>query len=277
MASDSESGFPAAELKKFSESGQVIAGVMGTSVELWARSEAAVILKAWAGKTKVGAESKLERRGLIEAYRRARRAVGFSVYKGGVEPGQASINLGIRGTFGRVWYRTRKNGKFQPTHAAGFRTPVWRIKSDDWLPVGRLVDDFRASYQRIVDQFKASAGLSRQSIVQIADDLGIRLEDVQGGGTLSAVGIQKARNALATNQQRYRNGFGIIGRDAREFYVTLVNRYPKAGPLFMDQTLMQVISGRLGYFKRNLEEGVFLSVEKTAKKYPYLQVLKTAA
>lgn len=277
MSQETESGFPVEELRKFSESGRVIAAAMDTSVELWARAEAAVILKAWAGKTKVGAESKLERRGLIEAYRRARRAVGFSVYKGGVEPGQGSINLGIRGTFGRVWYRTRKNGKFQGTHAAGFRTPVWRIKNDDWLPLARLVDDFRSSYRRIVEQFKASAGLSRQSIVQIADDLGIRLEDVKGGGTLSAVGIAKARAALASNGQTYRNGIGIVGKTAREFYVTLVNRYPKAGPLFMDKTLMQVISGRIGYFKRNLEEGAFLSLEQAAKKYPYLAVLKTAA
>lgn len=42
----------------------------------------------------------------------------------------------------------------------------------------------------------------------------------------------------------------------------------------MDRTLMGVIAGRLGYFRRNLEEGVFLSAQATARAYPYLTVVK---
>jgi hypothetical protein len=38
-----------------------------------------------------------------------------------------------------------------------------------------------------------------------------------------------------------------------------------------------VIAGRLGYFKRNLEEGTFLSAKTAAKAYPFVEVLRTAA
>jgi hypothetical protein len=41
--------------------------------------------------------------------------------------------------------------------------------------------------------------------------------------------------------------------------------------------LQLVIAGRLGYFKRNLEEGTFLSAKTAAKAYPFVEVLRTAA
>lgn len=271
------SGFSATELKKFSEAGRVIAAAVGVSVETWARAEAGVILKTWAGRTKVAPEKRLERGGLLRAYREARRKAGFSTYKGGVEPGQASINLGIRGPFGRVWYRTRTPGRrFQMAYGKGFSSGR-RVPNADWPGVSALVSDFRAHYAGLVAAAKRAAGLSRQSIVQIADDLGIRLEDVKGGGNLSGAGIAKARNALASNGQHYRNGYGIVGQTAREFFVTLVNRYPKIGALFMDVTLQGVIAGRLAYFQRHLEEGTFVSAKEAARAYPYVEVLRLAA
>lgn len=275
---DTATGFSETELKKFSEAGRVIASAIGVSVETWARAEASVILKTWAGRTKVASDAKLGRRGLMQAYRDARRHANFGgANKGSARPGEATINLGIRGPFGRVWYRTRRGQqKFQQVFTSGFGRG-WHIKSSDWPTINAMVEEFRQSYRATVAAAKRAAGLSRQSIVQIADDLGIRLEDVQGGGTLSAAGIAKARAAIASNGQHYRNGYGIISRTAKEFFVTLVNRYPKIGPLFMDVTLQGVIAGRLKYFERNLEEGTFLSAKNAARAYPYVAVLRNAA
>lgn len=279
------SGFSETELRKFADSGRVISAAIGTSVQLWARAEAGVILKTWAGRTKVATAEKLGRRGLLRAYREARNLVKAGWYrnKGRTDPGEASINLGIRaGQFGKVYYRTRKRGihmkgaGFQDVFGAGFSRGK-RIDSRDWPTISSMVSNFRAHYEAMVAAAKRSAGLSRQSIVQIADDLGIALETVKGGGTLSSAGIAKARAALASNGQAYRNGYGVVSQTAKEFYLTLVNRYPKIGPLQMDTTLQGVILGRVRYFERNLAEGTFLAASRAAKAYPYLEVLRTAA
>ena len=271
-----EGGFSEVELKKFSDAGRTIAAAVGTSVEIWARAEAGVILKTWAGKTPVRKERAAEVSGILRDYRQSRGII-YGLKKGETPRGTASINLGIRkGAEGRVWYRTRNN-KFQPTYGAGFHPTGIRMRNEDWPALDRMVQMFRHQYAQLVEASKGAIGLARQSIVQIADDLGIRLEDVKGGGTLSARGIAKARNALASNRTPYRNGYGIVSVAAREFYITLVNRYPRMGPLFMDATLRTVILGRLSYFRRNLEEGTFLSAKAAAKAYPYVEVLRLAS
>ncbi len=280
-----QSEFTEQELKKFSEAGRAIAAAVGTSVELWARAEAGVILKQWAGKTPVRKERVAEISGIMRAYRHARRAAGFGndKNKGRTGPGEASINLAIRGgADGKVYYRTRKAGLgggrkgFQDVYGPGFSGGK-RIANQDWPLVSHMVSHFRGAVNDIVAAATGAIGLARQSIVQIADDLRIRLEDVKGGGTLSAAGIMKARNAIASSRTPYRNGYGVISDSAKAFYVTLVNRYPRMGPLFMDATLRTVIMGRLRYFRRNLEEGTFLAAKSAAKAYPYLEVLRLAA
>jgi hypothetical protein len=271
-----EDGFTTVELKKFSDAGRTIAAAIGTTVEVWARAEAGVILKQWAGRTPVRKERAAEIGGILRDYRQS-RAIAYGLKKGETPRGTASINLGIRkGAAGRVLYRTRRN-KFQPIYGAGFQPTAIRMKNEDWPALNLMVQNFRHQYRLLVDAAKGAVGLARQSIVQIADDLGIRLEDVKGGGTLSAAGIQKARNALASSRTPYRNGYGVISQNAKEFYITLVNRYPRMGPLFMDATLQRVIMGRLGYFRRNLEEGTFLSAKAAAKAYPYIEVIRLAA
>lgn len=285
-----ETGFSATELKKFSDAGRVIAAAVGTSVELWARAEAGVILKTWAGKTKVTTEKVVTTRAIMRAYRHARRLAGFGndKNKGATGPGQASINLGLRhGNAGKVYYRTRKKGAaggragFQDVYGPGYspakRIPAPKATSTDWAGVSSMVQTYRSEADRMISAATHAIGLSRQSIVQIADDLRIRLEDVKGGGTLSAAGIAKARAAIASNGQYYRNGYGVVNDQAKAFYITLVNRYPRMGPLFMDKTLQWIISGRLKYFQRNLEEGTFLAASRAAKAYPYLEILRTAA
>ena len=89
MATSSPSGFDEVELRKFSEAGRVIAAAVGTSVNIWARAEAGVILKTWAGRTKVATATKLARRGLLQANRQAYRAAGWPFMKGRTTPGRA--------------------------------------------------------------------------------------------------------------------------------------------------------------------------------------------
>lgn len=278
--------FPPEELAKFSESGRTIAAAVGTSVELWARAEAGVILKMWAGRTKVATEIGLTRSGIIRAYRLARRAAGFGADKGkgSTGPGQGSINLGFRGgPDGKVYYRTRKAGLaggragFQDAYGQKFSRGK-HIAPKDWGAINTMVSQFRAVVDDFKSRAKKSAGLSRQAVVQIAKDLGINLAGVKGGGAISKAGLAKAEAAIASNGVYYKNGSGEASSAAKSFYLTLICRPPKSGVApVMDRTLQLIILGRLGYFRRNLEEGTFLSAARAAKAYPYLTVLKNAA
>jgi hypothetical protein len=273
----SQTGFSEIELKKFSEAGRVISAAVGTSIETWARAEAGVILKTWAGRTKVATQQKTD----IRSRLRAIRELGLT----GRDPGtNITINAGIKGAYGRVYLRTVR-GKWRRTHDANFKKVSGyrgqgsgdHYKDVDWIDIKEAIFDTARTVARMMPQGRRAIGLARQSVVQIADQLGIRLESVAGGGNLSGAGIAKARAAIASNGTRYQNGTAIISDTAKSFYLTLVNRYPKIGPLFMDRTLQGVIAGRIKYFERNLAEGTFLSASRAAKAYPYVEVLRLAA
>lgn len=278
-----ESGFSEAELKKFSDAGRTIAAAVGTSAELWANAEMGIVLKTWAGLTKVRKPRELATSALLRVYRMARRVAGMENLKnkGRVGPGQAGINLGIRtGNFGKVYYRTRKAGLamgnrgLQDVYGPNFSGGK-HIAPRDWGAVSTLVSVFRTEYRFAIKAAQGAGGLSRQAIIQIADSLGIRLEAVKGS-RLSDAGIAKARRAMPSNGRTYRNGTGVRKRGVAG-YVEAILRYPRAHAIGMDVTLTQVIRGRLAYFQRNLEEGVFLSAKSAARAYPYLEVLRVGS
>jgi hypothetical protein len=278
-----DSGFSPQELQKFTAAGRTIASAVGTSVELWAYAEMGVVLKTWAGRTKVRKPRALEVSALMRIYRIARRVAGMENLKskGSVRPGQAGINLGIRsGNFGKVYYRTRKAGAamgkkgMQDVYGPNFSGGK-HIAPRDWGVVSGMVSNFRAHYRAGIKAAQGAGGLSRQAILQIADSLGIRLEAVKGGGTLSGAGLTKARRAMPSTGRTYRNGTGVRKRGVNS-YVEAVLRYPLAQKLGMGITLGQIIRGRLAFFQRNLQEGVFLSARHSARAYPYLAVLKAS-
>jgi hypothetical protein len=234
---------------------------------------AGVVLKTCAGRTKVATVANINRRSIVRAYRTARRVVGFGNdrNKGAVDPGQAGINLGFKSADGRVWYRTRKNHKFQPVYHAGFRKG-WHIAPADFGKVQLLVQIYRTEMRAMKEAGRKAAGLARQSWVQIADSLGIRLETVKGGGALSSAGIAKARAAIASTGVAHVNGLSREERTQRSLILTLINRYPRAQRMGMDATLAGALVGQVRYFEQNLKRGVFDSIAKTTRAYPFLKV-----
>lgn len=281
-----QSGFPPSELKKFTDSGRVIAGAVGTSVEVWMRAEVGVILKRWAGAVKVSKIPQADRTALVKTLHLARRvAFGSSAdrKKGSLRPGTASINLGLlRGDYGKVYYRTRKLGRamgasgLQDTHGPNFAMPRKHILSADWPNVHKLVGVFRVQLEAMRAAGRMAIGLSRQSVVQIADQLGIDLLKVPGLG-ISGAGLAKARAAIASTGNYYQNGFGQQERGATNKSITIINRYPQVFANKMDAALFRIIQGRILYFERNLAEGTFLSARRAARAYPYVEILKNAA
>lgn len=267
-----------AELDKLPTAFRAIAAAAHRSPVNILLGEAGIILKACAGATKVATADQADKRARLR-YLRDQQLTGRNPGVG------VTVNAGVRkgAPYGRVFLRT-STGHWRRSHEAGFKPVAGmprpgrkkagdRYSERDWLLVRSVVETVKRGIAPARAAGKRTIGLARQSWVQIADALGIRLESVKGGGKLSAAGIAKARAAIASNGQRYANGLGTLERKAYETIVTLTNRYPAGHRIGMDRTLRAVAIGRVRYFEENMRRGVFRTIASTARAYPYLQVV----
>lgn len=242
-------------------------------------SETGVILKTWAGRTKVARDEAVDRRTV-------RHIVQYLDFNKATDEGDISINMGIRGPFGRIWVRTHKGeggaGKQGGTgrwRLAGVITPggqnfrpmKYHWKNATWTDIQEAAEDFAIQYRKKIPKGRRAAQLSRQSIVQIADSLGIDLLAVKGGGTFNAAGLAKARQALATTGRTYANGSGTALGTAEKAVVTILNRLPYGKAIGMDSALVGIIVGRAKYFERSYAAGAFETMGKISKAYPWMR------
>jgi hypothetical protein len=238
----------------------------GQSVARVIRAEAGSILKACAGETKVSTVAQVDLRARV-------RVIRDLDLTGGKRNRDASIsvNAGLRGPFGRVFKRKKDGTGWRRTHEAGFR-PLWQhYKTGDWIDLQEAITTVRNALSRAIPLARGSVALARQSWVQIGDDLGIRLESVPGG-RISAAGIAKARAAIASNGQAYRNGLGSEHAQAKAFFVTLVNRLPYGRKIALDAILSRSVQGRVRFFEQNLAKGTFNELARIARSYPGLKI-----
>lgn len=241
-------------------------------------SEAGVIIKTWAGRTKVVSGRDLNTRARI----RALRKLGAS--QGGF-PGAVTINAGIRGPEGWVWYQAgalqrgkgklgANRGRFQLAgkmqENGRFVANWYHFTDKGWHDIQDTVIDAEIAINSELKKAEKSAGLARQSVIQIADDLGIDLNRVQGGGTLSGAGIAKARAAIASNGRAYKNGRGAQGGDDVRYYLELFTQLPYGGKLGMDQTLVGILKGRAKYIETSYAKGAFDSIQRVGRAFPNL-------
>jgi hypothetical protein len=240
--------------------------------------EAGIILKTCAGRTNVVTAEKV-------ALRTWARVLG----KHGLElsqstgPGSITVNSGVRATArpGWMWYRTKSTrrtrgvyqlvGKFN-ANATSFDYRHIHFSAPVWRDIQETVADVSYQLARHLPAARRAVGISRQSWVQAADALGIRLEDVQGGGPLSAAGIAKARAAIASSGRAYQNGTGRVHSTGPRTVVSAINRLPMGGKLGFDRMLQSVVGGRARYFHENYARGVFNSTKTMARAYPWLRV-----
>ena len=243
-----------------------LASFSGQSVERVIRAEAGSILKACAGSTKVATQQTADLRSRV----RAIRELDFT---GGIGNADAtiSVNAGLRGPYGRVFMRKRDRSGWRRTHEAGFR-PLWQhYRRGDWIDLQEAIADVRRAVAAAVPVGRRAVGLARQSWVQIADALGIRLESVPGG-RISAAGIAKARAAIASSGQAYVNGQARQYAQAQSFFIELRNRLPYGRKIGLDSILAAAVRGRVRYFEQNLARGTFDQLARVARAYPGLDV-----
>jgi hypothetical protein len=261
---------PASELAKLTRAFRAVAAATQRDARDVVRGFAGVILKTWAGRTKIASPAQAE----VRSRSRVVKGLGLTQAP---SPGDVSVNAGIRGPFGRVWVRSPKGGfrmAGQISSDGGtFRAMQFHWKQKTWTDISEAVVDVVDRLPKAIRYAKLATGLARQSVIQIADSLAIDLVRVQGGGSLSAAGIAKARSAIASTGRSYKNGLGTEENSTRGIFLTLINNYPLAGRVRMDSTLAGVLSGQIKYFERNIQEGVFLSQAQVARAYPFLQAI----
>lgn len=244
------------------------------------RGEAGIILKTCAGRTKIAPRPKTDKR--------SRRALGSKyMLTTASKVGDVTINLGIKPgkPIGRVWRRVGSNGgkgrflligqmpeKMNSVRWLKLRkNGTWGKYSSAIVPVLHVIDNI----ERYIKTGRGAAGLSRQSWVQIADGLGLKLEQIASGGASPQV-IAQARAALAANGKKYVNGSGDqVATDAKA-QITLTNSLPWGVSAGLDRMLAAVVSGRTKYFERNYAKGTFDTTRNIARAYPWMRVTTSA-
>lgn len=201
-------------------------------------------------------------------------------------PGMSmSVNSGIRGGVeGRVWYgedpsvstsatpkqraalqrRAKRGGKvwtIMENTAGPARTPgAGMLRRFQALDSFRQAD-VKGRIRGLLDAALRARGLARNSWLQIAQKLGITLNNIAGGQQVSA--------ARPSSGASYQPGSGSARYEGpKQLYYELANSYPfsrfkiPAASIFS-----QAIQGELGYFRNNLRHGVFSDLQSIAKKY----------
>jgi hypothetical protein len=112
-----------------------------------------------------------------------------------------------------------------------------------------------------------SIGLARQSVIQIADDLRIDLASVAGTG-ISSAAVGRARSAIASSGNTFKNGTGTQVGDTARAYIQLTNRLPYGVKTGMKSDLARVLSGRAKFIQRAYKKGAFDSMRTAVRAFP---------
>lgn len=230
------------------------------------RAEAGSILKAWAGRVKVTTRMQIITRERLRVLRSLNYVNTETI-------GEVTINSGYKKTatrpFGTVWIKYAKGRKFARARGDNF-SDFKRKFSKDWTAtINNAASDAQRKINERVPLALRSASLNRQSVVQIADALGIDLSSVAGGG-VSAAGIAKARAAIASSGRPYKNGTGVQDGDEIKFYVRLINTLPHARRAKLDTELAYVLQGRAKKIMLSYKKGVFDSAKQVQRQFPNL-------
>lgn len=221
-------------------------------------AEAGSILKTCASRTKVATAPKIQQGARL----RALRSLGLTNGK------DITVNAGLKGPFGRVYVRKKDGDGFRRTHDNNFTPLNQHYSNAQWAKLQAVVSDAKKIVQKVTAQARLSAALARGSWVRIADTLGIKLENIPGGGGISSGAIDKARQAKAKAGLEKNNGQSKIESAAGKFFVTLINRLPYGRKIGLDGLLAATVSGRAKFMYTAVSKGFRGSAEDMAKRFP---------
>lgn len=255
--------FDRRDLQEMSRVGVALAREAGIAFEEWADHEAAVTLKMWVANVPQASEATAAMRG------RSRTAGELELQRGIV-----TVNTGRRnGQPGRLWQRT-KNGKYILAGMIGANGAInWsnrHFKESDWRRLLSNAEAYSELMPAAVAAGKKAVGLARQSVIQIADVLGLSL-NVPGPG-LSPDQIEKAREARSSDGKLYENGTGARERSEGKYAIELIDRYSRISQSGIDSALARVVENRLSFNRSELERVLASAANRVTKANPILEV-----
>lgn len=249
-----------------------IARLTGFSEKQVVRGEVGAILRTWAGRVGQADPAKV----IVRNRLRLLKTLGLT--SADTNAAGVTINAGIRGVAGQVYWRAKNNRKFLP---AGIVNPATGQFNRFPMRFSKKIRDmidakqeaFRALEPRTRNMALASRGLAQQSIIQMGDAIGIRMETVPATRSgISAKELARAREAKASNGKSYINGTGSEQyNEIGKYFVTLINTYPLGNKIKLPGKLAWTIAGRIGIYRRTFANGAFKSIETAARNYPWMK------
>ena len=185
-----------------------------------------------------------------------------SIYGDGV----LTTNLGSRGGLpaGTQWMRETSTRTGQPTFYIMRGGNPRRWSAQRWAryqaTAAQRETDLAQSLRVRTQRAKESIGLTRQSWVQIADDLGIAL----------ASDAEKYRAAVAGNGIAYKNGTGTRQDGEDGLVLVFENSMPGLIRQGGAAILRRAVETRRTAMETELRKGVFDDLDTLAKRYPAL-------
>lgn len=258
------------ELRKITDAGRSISTELGVALEEWADGEMGLILSKWAARipTPRPAEVKLRARGQTS------RKLGTDELN---NPLGITVNTGLRkGRPGMVWVPSEGKGKgkkrFRPLGVieddSRFEPLPIHWKASAWARLSGAAEKYAGTVSEAVIAGLRAVGLARQSVVQMADALGIKIESV-AGGPFTGAGVAQARAARASNGRSYVNGTGERIKTPDSFSLNGVNTYPTSTPQ-MSLELQAVVMERVAAAEALLSSRVRRSLATVSRTHPYI-------
>lgn len=130
----------------------------------------------------------------------------------------------------------------------------WRMPNRIW---GQILAQQKAHLQTSL----AARGLTKQSWLALANDLGVAIS-----------APEYVRTATVENHQNTENVETKIRQTLGEYGIAISNHAPLLQFTGASQAFFSAVSGRRNYFLKNLSRGVFDDLKSVARKYPGLAV-----
>lgn len=158
----------------------------------------------------------------------------------------------------KIWYiRESASGELSLLHMNGARR--WPDKI--WNEYTQLLSRRAAAIKARTKEMVGRRGLQKQSWLLLADSIGAKLR--AAGYVINATVNGKKLSEVAQV---------LVDKNPSAFSITFSN-YSKAAIYWKSENaLLAALRGRVKFFEKNLQKGVFDDAKETAKKYPGITV-----
>jgi hypothetical protein len=269
-------------LKDFSLSLDALANALKRSNEQVLPYHVASIVKTAMNRTKTVDRAKIDRNTKV----RTIRQLGLNTKAIYGDPAATSINLGVRGDYGRVYLRLKpKSGKprFIKTHDPVFRKNLTSSKTGkpvnirpDYLNLIQAdVNEFKAVLREKTALAKNLPHFGKASWLPILFDLkNIFGIDWMDAPPKSVPGLAKILKATDRNGKTWRNGSARKLSSGESLLIEIENHFPALEKAGLTEKLNGAIVTRKRAIDREMRTGVFDDWEQLQTRYPFMKVLK---